>query len=62
MGMIWLHTSNTGKANLFSDYFSSDFVEDNNTLPDFSPDCIDRIENFTCDLTMIMMIKIVKKN
>ncbi len=40
MGMTWLLNSDTGKANLFSDYFSSVFVEDNNTLPEFSPDCI----------------------
>ena len=51
--------SDSEKASEFVDYFSTVFVEDDNTLPEMQSDCNDTLTHFHCTPTDI--IKIVKK-
>ncbi len=47
------------KANEFSEYFSSVFVNDNNIIPAFEPDCVGEINRFHC--SVMDVIKAVRK-
>ncbi len=47
------------KACIFSEYFSSVFVDDNHLLPGFNPICGDNLNVFTC--TVRDVIKVVSK-
>ena len=54
-----LATSDYEKANLFSEYFSTVFTEDNGIMPEFNVDSSTSIDGFKCDIKA--MIKIIKK-
>ena len=54
-----LVTSDFDKSNVFSEYFSSVFVNDNGFMPNFQAGCTGSFHSFTCNVVEI--IKIVKK-
>ena len=57
-----LASSDYDKSCEFVNYFSSVFVQDNNVLPDFEPNCADSLESFTCQISDIVKIVMKLKN
>jgi hypothetical protein len=55
----FLATSDKEKADLFSEYFATVFVDDNQVSPDFVTNCENSLSSFSCDKKE--MIKIGKK-